>query len=768
MSDKINYSTRTPDFSRSGRFDESIPASRWLARLAFDLKKGDGKILPEEFLEAVEILLDGDAAMWLDSSKMFRDIIDNKQQATENDVEALKEALKAEFPIRVVERTEGNVQQEIRSFQQLPEEPLLTYYGRAKHLLRRAYGRDEPVQVNTGMLINPLSPLEKMMLSGIVSAFVEGLFDAELRSLAIRRSVMGCGSLLGAYQIVQDTKLGMETEREVEARLAKEREYLDLKALVLREFGRPASTLLAEFNSGSRVNRSEVLVQTEDADMPFRPVPAKNAFQIGTGNMGHGEESIIGRGEPSVHKSRKVPVSSSMRPPEDTSSLPPNSMSRNPFVNGTRTYRKDKDGQLCIRCGSIGHIGSNCPGQRLENWEQVHLRNLIFHDIQPGQGTPIESKVANFAYDNCQGSWRWCNQGRATSNVDQNAQLSEKTTGKEVEGLQSLTFEQLNGNKHEDHILSGRNFQGNSVSLGNGSDGFPTVTFESYLGEQSRKRQRVEVEDIINDGSGESVKRAQRKSRARKGQSLTEIVGRQGKGPLDYTKLVEEMIFKVSLLDLYQMSPDLSRAFRKLSTRISKRTDRRGKSRVEDQAESEVLLAGELEDLGLRDEDRCCEGVSGGVNNLQSVAPLISTERKAFRVPVVVKTSKNGTPVNVVMPTEVSQADQGSDMIVVTIGFLRALGISTKPLSDIGYHNLTMNVADGRSAKLTHCCTLTIGVLGVWRKVDAFVRPYDESNKTEVHLLLGMPWLHSVDAKIHIRASKIELGDVKRGEKVVE
>lgn len=33
----------------------------------------------------------------------------------------------------------------------------------------------------------------------------------------------------------------MEIEREVEARLAKEREYSDLKALVLREFGRPTS-----------------------------------------------------------------------------------------------------------------------------------------------------------------------------------------------------------------------------------------------------------------------------------------------------------------------------------------------------------------------------------------------------------------------------------------------------------------------------------------------------------------------------------------------
>lgn len=124
-------------------------------------------------------------------------------------------------------------------------------------------------------------------------------------------------------------------------------------------------------------------------------------------------------------------------------------------------------------------------------------------------------------------------------------------------------------------------------------------------------------------------------------------------------------------------------------------------------------MAGKLEDLGLRDEIRCCEGENGKVNNLRSLGPLVPAERKVFRVPVLVKTSKNGTSVNVVIPTEVSQADQGFDMIFVTIGFLRALGISTKLLSEVGYHNLTMNIADRSSAKLTHCCTLTIGVLGV-------------------------------------------------------
>ncbi|RKF54648.1 hypothetical protein OnM2_096020 [Erysiphe neolycopersici] len=129
------------------------------------------------------------------------------------------------------------------------------------------------------------------------------------------------------------------------------------------------------------------------------------------------------------------------------------------------------------------------------------------------------------------------------------------------------------------------------------------------------------------------------------------------------------------------MSPDVSRALRKLSTQVSKRIDRRGKSRAEDQVEGEALLVGELGDFGLRNKKGNHEG------ELRSVVPLLSAKRKAFRVPVVVKTSRNGTPVNVAMPTEVSLADQGSDMIDVTIGFLRALGISTKPLSELGYHN---------------------------------------------------------------------------------
>ncbi|RKF84194.1 hypothetical protein GcM1_141008 [Golovinomyces cichoracearum] len=70
-----------------------------------------------------------------------------------------------------------------------------------------------------------------------------------------------------------------------------------------------------------------------------------------------------------------------------------------------------------------------------------------------------------------------------------------------------------------------------------------------------------------------------------------------------------------------------------------------------------------------------------------------------------------------------------------------------------------MNVADGTSARLTHYSQFEIGVLGRWRKNEAFVRPFSEKDSAEVHLLLGLPWLHTVCAKIWIKELIIEIGD---------
>jgi hypothetical protein len=80
---------------------------------------------------------------------------------------------------------------------------------------------------------------------------------------------------------------------------------------------------------------------------------------------------------------------------------------------------------------------------------------------------------------------------------------------------------------------------------------------------------------------------------------------------------------------------------------------------------------------------------------------------------------------------------------------------------------MTINTADRNSSALLAYTSFMIGVNGIWRRVYAFIRPELKNNQGELSLLLGLPWLDDVDAKIHIRQSAIEIGDQSRGEKTV-
>ncbi|POS85900.1 hypothetical protein EPUL_002307 [Erysiphe pulchra] len=218
---------------------------------------------------------------------------------------------------------------------------------------------------------------------------------------------------------------------------------------------------------------------------------------------------------------------------------------------------------------------------------------------------------------------------------------------------------------------------------------------------------------------------------------LGEIFGHQGKGPVNYKKLAEEIMVEVSLMDLFQISPDLSKAFRILSTRVNERN-------MKEKIRSELPKMRQME---RRDNAKESE-----VLFRKAAGPQYVTEEKSFRIQVVVKAKKNGKQVKVSLPTSITQADQGSGMVIVTVGFLKKFGLPIKNLSERGMDGLTMNVADGTSARLTHYSQFEIRVLGIWRKVEAFVRPFSGKDTTEVHLLLGV----------------IEIGDPERGEKCVK
>ncbi|KAI1006690.1 hypothetical protein K3495_g1529 [Podosphaera aphanis] len=262
----------------------------------------------------------------------------------------------------------------------------------------------------------------------------------------------------------------------------------------------------------------------------------------------------------------------------------------------------------------------------------------------------------------------------------------------------------------------------------------------------------MDIEDLLNDD--EQSANMQKKSSRRTKRAVRqprEIVGRLGKGPVDYKKLAEEIKVEVSLMDLFQISPDMSKAFRKFSTRVNERTMR-------EQMRNELPKRKIVED---RNDDDNSEVLFG-----KAAVPSNVTNERAFRIPVTVKAKKDGKLVRDALPISVAQADQGSDMIIVTVGFLEKFGLPVKTLSSRGMNGLTMNVADGTSARLTHYSKFEIGVIGIWRKVEAFVRPFSERNADEAHLLLGLPWLHTVCAKIWVKESMIEIGDPERGEKV--
>ncbi|POS82401.1 hypothetical protein EPUL_005000, partial [Erysiphe pulchra] len=220
------------------------------------------------------------------------------------------------------------------------------------------------------------------------------------------------------------------------------------------------------------------------------------------------------------------------------------------------------------------------------------------------------------------------------------------------------------------------------------------VTLESFLniGDAKKRAGPINIEDLLNkEEQGLKLRKRNRRSREKK-------------------RLAEDIKMEVSLMDLFQMSLDLSKAFRALSTRVNIKLEKR-----------KYFTSGRL--------NVSMDRIDGIRNNYNSES-LLSRER-----------------------TSISSVDKKAFRV---------------DFQNEDFEGLTMNVADETSAELTHYAEFEIGVLGVWRRIEAFVRPFNANKIDEIHLLLGMSWLHAVDAKILIRESIIEIGDTQKGKKVVK
>lgn len=602
-----------------------------------------------------------------------------------------------------------------------------------------------------------------------------------MRSEVFNRAALLCGSLWRCQEIIDEVQRGLDATREARERAAERNELAKIRAMCAAHYGKSLSSVLADFSSGKLMAPKEKQYHNNEvSDNCYQQKPSQTAL---SGNA--------------LHKGFENGQNKSTN----------RNASKNGYINGSTKYRPS-DGPLCFGCGIVGHIKPKCQNLQLQNWEQSCLKSIIYDRVpqfgesnmtyaiqdqfSEAQNTArrhlnphydlhctskeyqlphyqsqdhhhLESRK-NIPYnynDNYQSTRR--DQNRDNQSPDQGkiniqTQRYVHETDRELrnEPLKVHFEDQKDADCSLDQFArlntsnntSSGNMQSNACELG--------VQLESFSLGPSKKRQRINLEEIFIEETSKTtcttnndpdlarpIKQAKKLKKALK--HLREIVGREGCGPINYIDLAKRISIPINLLELWQVSPDAAKEFRRLSTRINKKKVKRSPTE---------LFSNSVNN----DHPR-------SFTNTQSS----SSERKAFRVPVVAQAEANGKIMKVALPKHISQADQGSEMNVISQGLVKALKLEKLCLGTRGFSGLTMNTADGGATELSHFVSFRIGVCGIWRRIDAFVRPVvKKGGELDLHLLLGLPWLHEVNANIFIRDSKIILGDSRLKEQIVE
>ncbi|KAI0996805.1 hypothetical protein K3495_g11378 [Podosphaera aphanis] len=199
----------------------------------------------------------------------------------------------------------------------------------------------------------------------------------------------------------------------------------------------------------------------------------------------------------------------------------------------------------------------------------------------------------------------------------------------------------------------------------NEGDNEPIIDLSSLIAESAENsRKRVRIDDILNDQHDFRTTRkrsARTKRDEAKIRELREIVGRRGRGPVDFIELAEEIKVPINLLDLFQISPGLVKNFKKISIRTNQ------KQKNKENKDNLKTLA---------------SLVDANENHSENSVPAIDPDDKAFRIPTVFRIEIKGKYKRVRLPKGASQADQGSDINLCSPSLASTFGAKIKKLSN--------------------------------------------------------------------------------------
>ncbi|KHJ32381.1 hypothetical protein EV44_g3734 [Erysiphe necator] len=432
------------------------------------------------------------------------------------------------------------------------------------------------------------------------------------------------------------------------------------------------------------------------------------------------------------------------------------STSSNSYVNGSKVINGDR---VYLICGNSGHLavrgGLNCPpsARKLDLIESAIIRSLLFpNDRNVGANmTLIRSRYYN----------------QNSLNTPSGSQQIPHFIPDELDSYMFQYNEQMSGNPQ---IL------GTSKENNLNDDLEKANERERYDRQSRRQKKGKEREDLdaipditqrnLNSDPKTSIPFAG-PSKSNSETKLRTIFGREGKGPLDYKKMLENTMIAMSMIDFYQAGPDFSKTSRKLSTRINeKRVKRKNVAKLvwNVEPEEEELLVEASSSLVDVDCDRKIipkyhgekpkiECLTTNTFKIPTVdlktTPIIRTttrKDRAFRIPGEVLATRNGKTGKFFLDESMVCADQGSDMVVISPQLVRVLQLQKNSLNEINNQAITMGTADG-----------------IQRQIYAFLRP-ERGPTLDLFLLLGLPRLHSVKAVINICRLQIKIGYKNLGE----
>ncbi|XDG01515.1 hypothetical protein ABKA04_001130 [Annulohypoxylon sp. FPYF3050] len=691
-----------PDLRPCGKFDGSESAARWLAQLHWEFRRvghSETTMPPSEVISAIDMLCVKDAATLLDSDLQMQDAIAkaNSGTADKKDLEKVEQTLKDRFPAKLVDPRSFEIE-DLTRIAQREDELLVQWYDRVRMALRNSGGRDRPRI--TDNRTTPLTPAESTLLKTVISRFVDGLRNYDLRQESLTNHARSAESLAKCWEAVQDSERVLEDR----AKAAKEQEDRAQIESIKRAL---AERNLTVEQAISQVQTEPIMAMGAQRPNQEAQLSRQNSWRAPWDNRGTYPA-----------KNRQTSQSSQNNYPPR---LPPRESSKNPLVNGTEKLNAGE--RACFRCGAKDHIQTRCEATRsqwLESWEQAYLRGMItpasrYNRIPSLPVQEVQARSAQLYFE------------QFLKDCEDEGDAEEENETLTV-GSHSVTVTQgtvPGGGLRLDEELSVE------VSF------LQSLLAAAMPPNKKRKAgdTAIPVSSLVDDqssGQAQERKKKPQKTKTSAPKPLTEVRGREGKGPMDYKALLEQNKIEVSLLDLLQVSPDFCKNLKYLSTRMGEKA-RKTARRYAVMREKVV----------------------------QSSSAVIKSI-KTYRITPIIKFPKGDQVVSYKFDTESVLADQGSDVNIINAALADKIGLRRRPLDNLGVKGLVLLDSSGKSSPITEFTVFNAVVEGISRSVWAVVQP--PGGGDDIVLLLGLPWLWDVMASFDIRGNSLTIGDTTAGE----